>query len=107
MRKISRLVAVALVVAVPVAGLAMGKGKGKGKPGPVQCPTDVFAALDVACPCAGRPLDSTGTVAPWHNHGQFVSCVAHFRNALRKGHCDDPSSMRAMVRCAARSTCGR
>jgi hypothetical protein len=109
MRKITRLVAVALVVAIPVAGLAMGngKGKGRGKPGPVQCPTDVFAALDLACPCPGRPLDSTGMVAPWRNHGQFVSCVAHFRNALRKGHCADPSSMRSIVRCAARSSCGR
>lgn len=107
-----RLVAVLVLVAVPVVGLAMGKGngKGKGRPGPVTCPTDgnVGAALATACPCEGKIVDSTNVVQPWRNHGQYVSCVVRYRNALRKAGCfTDDSVRRSVARCAARSTCGK
>jgi len=48
-----------------------------------------------------------GSVAPWRNHGQYVSCVVHLRNALRKGGCLTADARRTLARCAARSSCGK
>lgn len=80
---------------------------GKGKPEPVTCPPDVGAALAETCPCSGKTLPNE-TVQPWKNHGQYVSCVVRFRNALRKAGCfTDDSVRRTLARCAARSTCGK
>jgi len=78
----------------------------KGKPTPVTCPTDVPAALAAACPCDGL-TPPNGTAAPWRNHGQYASCMARFRNTLRKGGCLTDDLKRTIVRCAARSTCGK
>src|SRR5690349_9908244 len=65
-----------------------------------ECPTDVGAALATACPC-----DGPGQA--WKNHGKYVSCVAHYRNALRKAGCLDAEAKRTIQSCAARSTCGK
>src|SRR5439155_23785037 len=79
----------------------------KGHPAPGDCPTDVAAAVGEMCPCAGKTL-SNASVQPWKNHGQYVSCVGRYRNALRKAGCfTDDSVRRTFARCAARSTCGK
>ena len=78
----------------------------KGRPEPMPCPTDVPAALAAACPCDGK-LMPNDAVAPWRNHGQYVSCVTRYRNALRKAGCLTNDLKRALTRCAARSTCGK
>jgi hypothetical protein len=67
-----------------------------------QCPEDVGAALAAACPC-----DAPGQGQSWRNHGQYVKCVVHLRNQLRKDGCLDDEAKRAIARCAARSTCGK
>ena len=90
------------ILLLPRGAAAMGHGK----PPSVQCPPngDVAAVLAAACPCDGAP----GSVAPWRNHGQYVRCVVHLRNGLRKAGCfSDDSFRRTVTRCAARSTCGK
>jgi hypothetical protein len=47
------------------------------------------------------------SVAPWRNHGQYVKCIVHFRNALRKSGCLTDDERRTIARCSARSTCGK
>jgi hypothetical protein len=47
------------------------------------------------------------TTVPWKNHGKYVSCVARFRNQLRKSGCLTDDLKRSIQRCAARSTCGK
>jgi hypothetical protein len=92
MRHATRLFVLVSTLALPAAILA------KGKPQPMPCPPDVVAAVDAACPCAGT----------WKNHGAYVSCVAHERNALKKAGCLNVGvPKKGMVRCAARSTCGK
>lgn len=91
---------VAIVLIVPARGWP------KGKPAPITCPTDVAATLADMCPCDGKTLP-TGAVQPWRNHGQYVSCVVRFRNALRKAGCLSDDERRTVARCAARSTCGK
>src|SRR5438093_4056203 len=93
---------------VLVGCLAVSPGaEAKGRPAPVTCPTDVAAALAETCSCAGKTL-SNASVQPWKNHGQYVSCVVRYRNALRKAGCfTDDSVRRTLARCAARSTCGK
>src|SRR5206468_12416121 len=76
------------------------------RPGPITCPTDIPSALAEQCPCAGKMLPDA-SVAPWRNHGQYVSCVVHLRNALRKGGCLTADARRTLARCAARSSCGK
>jgi len=78
----------------------------KGRPQPMTCPPDVAAALDAACPCAGKTLPNNSS-SPWRNHGQYVSCVVHFRNGLRKAGCLSDATRTTIARCAARSTCGK
>jgi hypothetical protein len=36
-----------------------------------------------------------------------VSCVVHYRNALRKAGCLDDTAKRTIAECAAKSTCGK
>lgn len=67
-----------------------------------SCPEDVGAALAAACPC-----DADGQGRSWKNHGQYVKCVVHLRNDLRKAGCLDADAKRTIASCAARSTCGK
>ena len=67
-----------------------------------DCPTDVGAALAAACPCSADANSQA-----WKNHGQYVKCVVHFRNDMRKQNCADKATLRTIARCAARSTCGK
>jgi hypothetical protein len=101
MRRFIRSVALCALV-LPTAAAAMGKGK----PQPITCPTDVASAMAEQCPCAGKMLPD-GSVAPWRNHGQYMTCVVHLRNALRKGGCLTADTRRTLARCGARSTCGK
>jgi len=95
----SMLAAIAVVVLV---GNASAK-----RPEPTTCPEDIGTALAETCPCDGT-LQPDLSVQPWRNHGQYVRCVVHYRNALRKAACfADDSTRRALARCAARSTCGK
>ena len=77
------------------------------RPVPIECPADIGVALAETCPCDGTVAPDL-TVEPWRNHGQYVSCVVRYRNALRKAGCfTDDSLRRTLARCAARSTCGK
>jgi len=77
------------------------------RPAPVTCPADVGAAIAEVCPCEGKLMPDL-SVRPWKNHGQYVSCVVRYRNALRKADCfEDDAYRRTLARCAARSTCGK
>ena len=93
MHKIYRLLAVA-VAAATIAPTASALAQ--------SCPTDIGAALAAACPCA-----DDGHGQAWKNHGQYVKCVVHFRNDLRKAGCLDDAAKRTIASCAARSTCGK
>ena len=104
MRSATRVFTVLTMLALPVGLQAMGHGH--GKPQPVPCPTDVGAALATHCPCAGT-VQPDMSVVPWRNHGQFMKCVVHFRNALRKSGCLTPAERETIASCAARSTCGK
>ncbi len=70
--------------------------------GAQDCPPDVGAALAAACPC-----DADGHGQSWKNHGQYQSCVVHFRNDMRKQGCLDGQSQHEIASCSARSTCGK
>lgn len=117
MRTSARLLTIALFFALPVAGFTMGHGSGhgnghgKGKPQPIPCPADVGSGLAAQCPCAGtmepNNPDPNAPVTPWRNHGQYVKCVVHYRNALRKSGCLTDVDRRTLASCAARSTCGK
>jgi hypothetical protein len=89
----------AAALALPAAGVA------KGRPQPVSCPTDVATGVATACPCNGTIHGAT--LVPWRNHGQYVSCVARYRNALRKAGCLDVTAKRTVVSCAAHAECGK
>ena len=98
-----RSAAHALLLAICLAAPNLAAAK---RPEPVECPADVVAAMAAACPCDGAPQPDT-TVVPWRNHGQYVRCVVHLRNAYRKAGCLDDTLKRTLARCAARSTCGK
>src|SRR2546422_11750851 len=106
MRHPTRVAALCALLLLPVTATAMGKRDGKGKPGPITCPPDVASALAEQCPCAGKMLPD-GSVAAWRNHGQYMSCIVHLRNALRKAGCLTADARRTLAHCAARSTCGK
>jgi hypothetical protein len=96
-------------IAVTVLALTLtlpALGWGKGKPEPITCPTDVAVALAETCPCDGKMMPNA-EVQPWKNHGQYVSCMVRFRNALRKAGCLTADEKRTIARCAAKSTCGK
>jgi hypothetical protein len=59
-----------------------------------RCSTQ--AAIDAACPCA------TAT-----NHGRHVSCVAHVVKQLSKNGTVPTNCRGKIMRCAAKSTCGK
>jgi len=91
MRGPGRVLALFAVLAFPADVWATDKrGPDRG-----SCPADVDAAVAQHCPCDG-PM----------SHGQYVSCVAHYGNALRKAGCRAGTAIR-MIRCAALSTCGK
>lgn len=90
MQMLSRLVGAILLLAVS-AGMATAGKKLEN----VGCPDDLAAALSTQCPCDAAS-----------NHGQYVRCVVHYANTLRRAHCPT-RSLRAVVGCAWRSTCGR
>lgn len=94
--------------ALVLAGLLILPAAALAKPThqPVSCPADVDAALAAACPCPGTMLPD-GSVTPWRNHGQYVRCVVHARNAFRKAGCLSRDAQRSIAHCAARSTCGK
>ena len=104
MRTSARVLAIAALFALPAGASAMGHGK--GKPQPIPCPADVAAAVAAQCPCPGTTQPDL-SVAPWKNHGQYVRCVVHFRNTLRKSGCLTAAERQTTARCAARSTCGK
>jgi hypothetical protein len=90
MRASRRLLVLALLLMLPAGATAR-----RARPEPIPCPDDVAAALAAACPCDAA-----------ENHGQYVRCVARFRNTLRKSGCLTDAE-RGVLRCAAHSTCGR
>ena len=92
MRSATRVFALLTIVALPGGVRAMGHGK----PQPISCPADVGAAIATQCPCSSAS-----------NHGQYVKCVVHFRNVLRKSGCLTATDRQTIARCAARSTCGK
>jgi len=87
-----------LMVFVGVVVLAFQAGGVQAQ----NCPTDVGAELAASCPC-----DADGQGKAWKNHGQYVKCVVHLRNRLRKDGCLDANAKRTIASCAARSTCGK
>ena len=91
MHGLQRVLLLCTMLALPASASA----KDHGKPDRGSCPDDVAAAVAAQCPCESQ-----------RNHGQYVSCVAHYGNTLRKAGCRMESALR-MVRCAALSTCGR
>ena len=99
MRTFRRMLALASIVIMPLTADAR-------RPEPVACPADVAVGLAEACPCSGRVVGNGGS-QPWKNHGQYVSCSVHYRNALRKSGCLTRDEKRTIARCAARSTCGK
>ncbi|HWP66188.1 MAG TPA: hypothetical protein VNO26_09770 [Candidatus Limnocylindria bacterium] len=100
MRKITSSLLVA-------GGLVLAASAWAERPEPITCPEDIGVALAEQCPCEGRTMPDL-SVRPWQNHGQYVSCVVRYRNALRKAGCfADRAERREIARCAARSTCGK
>jgi hypothetical protein len=91
-----------ILTATPAVAKPGRPGRGDG----ATCPTDVAASLAGSCPCEGRTAPD-GTVTPWRNHGQYVSCVARARNQLRRQGCLPDELRRIAQRCAAKSTCGK
>ncbi len=104
MRRISAVVAVALVAAVGMPLISAAKRS--GRPGHrgmgsrrSRCNVSTCAvatALEEACPCE---------VAP--SHGQYVHCVAHAAKGLVADATIARRCRRRVVRLAAESVCGR
>ena len=91
-----------LVAAVMIPATAIAKGPRE----PLECPSDVIAAVAAECPCDGVAA-SEGEAPSWRNHGRYVRCVVQYVNRLRKSDCLTKEDKRALKRCAARSTCGK
>jgi hypothetical protein len=91
-----------------IVALLLAPAPSWARPGsePVECPTDLAAELAFECPCEGLP-GSPGEAPAWRNHGQYVRCVVHFMNDLRKSDCLTDDARRLVKRCSARSTCGK
>ena len=102
MRKAVTIVVAVSLLAIPAGSLAKPKGPAE----PIPCPGDIVAAVAENCPCEGPVLSDT-VPTPWRNHGQYVRCVAKYRNLLRKSGCLTDDALRTIQRCAARSTCGK
>src|SRR5436853_7847840 len=96
MKKFALMISLSFLVS---AGTALAQ---TACPNDGSCPTDVGACLAESCSCAA---DHGGH--SWKNHGQYVKCVVHLRNDLRKAGCLDSAAKRTIASCAARSTCGK
>jgi hypothetical protein len=96
MMKISSFLTIALLA---IAGPAFAQS---ACPTDGSCPADVGACLAESCPCS-----APGNAPAWKNHGQYVKCVVHLRNDLRKAGCLDDDAKRTIAKCAAKSTCGK
>jgi hypothetical protein len=94
------------VIVFALCAVLVPSTSGAGRPEPMECPADVAAAMVAECPCEGV-AGGEGEVPAWRNHGQYVRCVAHHTNDLRKADCLTPEVKRDLKRCAARSTCGK
>jgi hypothetical protein len=95
MRAVRPLVVLACLAVITPAGAATPRD-------PIPCPADLGAGVEEACPC-----DGPDGVEPWKSHGRYVRCVARYRNALRRAGCAAATDLREVMRCAARSTCGK
>jgi hypothetical protein len=108
MSRTALFVASLVCIAVAATSPAWAKGKGNkhhGQPDPMSCPADVSLAVAAECPCNGTLAGDV--MQPWRNHGQYVRCVVHMRNALRKAGCLTDDQKRTIARCAAHSACGK
>jgi hypothetical protein len=89
---------VQFVVGGTLLGLAASSAWAKTDCEPVRCNAQLQADIS-ACPC---PSDNSS------NHGRYVSCVAHAVNAFVASDPTIPRNCKGkVVRCAARSTCGK
>ena len=79
MRVPGRVLALAALLALPAQLWATDKER----PDRRSCPADVDAAVAQHCPCDGSM-----------NHGQYVSCVAHYGISLRKAGCRAGTAVR-------------
>jgi hypothetical protein len=81
-----------------IVGAFIGLVAGPALATPVDCePARCAVQADLAqCPC-----DTAG------NHGQYVSCVSHALNVLKKNGGIPKECKGRIQRCAARSTCGK
>ena len=95
MRAVRPLVVLACLAVITPAGAATPRD-------PIPCPADLGGGVEEACPC-----DGPDGVEPWKSHGRYVRCVARYRNALRRAGCAAATDLREVMRCAARSTCGK
>jgi len=82
-----RYVVFASVLATTLAGVAHARCTDPRVP-------EVRASIAQSCPCTG-------------NHGRYVSCVAHAVRSAVSNNEIDVNCKGAVVRCAARSTCGK
>lgn len=73
------------------------------------CPGTSLASLINAQGCSGTQyIDLTcGTATSWTNHGQYVSCVAHARNAARSAGLITGAQGGTIVSTAAKSSTGK
>jgi len=98
------------IVTLSLAALVGMATAASAKPTPKTCDANAranaLAAIDAACPCAGQTDPTTGAVVAWKNHGQYMKCVAHARNAQAKGGVAK-QCLKDVVPCAANSTCGK
>ncbi|HLY39014.1 MAG TPA: hypothetical protein VKU61_13310 [Candidatus Binatia bacterium] len=84
-----------------------GNGGGHGSGNACDAASSTIGAfIDATCPCAGVDDGNGGTVA-WKNHGQYVRCVAHAARAAARAAGVKRRCARALVPCAARSSCGK
>ena len=104
MKKIGLYVFSMLALLVATTGIANAKPNKKTCDGTAVA--SAMAAVDAACPCAGRS-DGIGGTVPWKNHGQYVSCVAKARKTAAKGGGMHQQCLKSAVVCASHSTCGK
>lgn len=93
----------------PHGGSGGGHGPGASGKGGGACEaasSAIGAFVDTECPCAGRD-DGNGATIAWKNHGHYVRCVAHAVRAAARSLGVKRRCGRALVPCAARSTCGK
>jgi len=92
-----------LAGAIPGGG-HHGNGGGHRKTCDPSVVDSAEAAITEACPCSG-PVGTAPT--SWGNHGQYVRCVAHATKDAARAAGLKRRCLNTVVRCGARSTCGR